>query len=71
MKKRADFDGHWRDHRSVEEVIVEAWSQGLMVGGLLVMAVMTIGAMRKSNLLHKLILFEVSVPLVVITPASC
>ncbi|PTB38475.1 hypothetical protein M441DRAFT_71907 [Trichoderma asperellum CBS 433.97] len=39
-------------------LILEAWSQGLMVGSLFVMAAVVISNMRKRILLHKLILAE-------------
>lgn len=39
-------------------LIAEAWSQGLMVGALVVLIMLTIGGMRGGVLLHKLILAE-------------
>jgi len=39
---------------------VEAWSQGYMVGSLIIMAGITVANMRRKVLLHKLILIEVS-----------
>lgn len=39
-------------------LIAEAWSQGLMVGALIVLFMLTIGGMRRGVLLHKLILAE-------------
>lgn len=41
-------------------LILEAWSQGFMVGALIIMCGITLANMRKGNLLHKLILIEVS-----------
>lgn len=38
---------------------LEAWPQGLVVGALLPMILVTISNMRKGSLLHKLILLEV------------
>lgn len=38
---------------------LEAWSQGLMVGALLIMAGITVSNMRSGVLLHKFILIEV------------
>lgn len=38
---------------------LEAWSQGMMVGTLVFMIMMTIANMRRKVLLHKLILIEV------------
>jgi hypothetical protein len=40
-------------------LILEAWSQGFMVGALIIMAAITISNMRRGVLLHKLILIEV------------
>jgi hypothetical protein len=40
-------------------LIVEAWSQGFMVGALVIMACITVSNMRRGVLLHKLILIEV------------
>jgi hypothetical protein len=50
-------------HRPVDDpaaLILEAWSQGLMTGSLLIMAAVTYANMRPGVLLHKLILLEVS-----------
>ena len=41
-------------------LILEAWSQGFMVGALIIMCGITLANMRKGVLLHKLILIEVS-----------
>jgi hypothetical protein len=38
---------------------LEAWSEGFMVGALLMMACVTVANMRRKVLLHKLILVEV------------
>jgi hypothetical protein len=43
-------------------LILEAWSQGLMTGSLLIMAAVTFANMRPGVLLHKLILLEVGLP---------
>jgi hypothetical protein len=40
-------------------LVLEAWSQGLMAGSLVIMAAVTIANMRPGVLLHKLILLEV------------
>jgi hypothetical protein len=40
-------------------LILEAWSQGLMTGSLVIMAAVTYANMRPGVLLHKLILLEV------------
>jgi hypothetical protein len=38
---------------------LEAWSEGFMVGALMMMACVTVANMRRNVLLHKLILVEV------------
>jgi hypothetical protein len=38
---------------------LEAWSQGMMVGTLVFMIMLTVANMRRKVLLHKLILIEV------------
>jgi hypothetical protein len=43
-------------------LILEAWSQGLMTGSLVIMAAVTYANMRPGVLLHKLILLEVALP---------
>ena len=52
-------DGSWRAFASDEDFILEAWSQGFMVGSLLIMACITIANMSRGVLLHKFILGEV------------
>ena len=42
---------------------LEAWSQGMMVGTLVFMIMLTIANMRRKVLLHKLILIEVRRPI--------
>jgi hypothetical protein len=42
-----------------EQITLEAWSQGFMVGSLIIMAGITLSNMRSGVLLHKLILIEV------------
>jgi hypothetical protein len=44
-------------------LILEAWSQGLMTGSLVIMAAVTYANMRPGVLLHKLIVLEVALPL--------
>jgi hypothetical protein len=41
----------------------EAWSQGMMVGTLVFMIMLTVANMRRGVLLHKLILIEVRHPI--------
>lgn len=42
------------------KLTLEAWSQGFMVGALIIMCGITLSVMRRGVLLHKLILIEVS-----------
>lgn len=42
------------------KLTLEAWSQGFMIGALFIMCGITLANMRRGNLLHKLILIEVS-----------
>ncbi|KAI9760950.1 MAG: hypothetical protein M4579_001326 [Chaenotheca gracillima] len=50
--------GHPRSDATLDGNILEAWSQGFMVGGLIVLIMITIANMRAHVLLHKLILLE-------------
>jgi hypothetical protein len=45
------------------QITLEAWSQGFMVGALVIMIGITLANMRRGVLLHKLILIEVGEPL--------
>uniref|UniRef100_A0A8H7KEP4 Uncharacterized protein n=1 Tax=Bionectria ochroleuca TaxID=29856 RepID=A0A8H7KEP4_BIOOC len=45
---------------SLGQVTLESWSQGVMVGALLMMAVIALANMRSGVLLHKLILIELA-----------
>ena len=51
-------DGDWRQSAKPEDFILEGWSEGFMVGALIIMACITIANMRRKVLLHKLILLE-------------
>ena len=42
---------------------LESWSQGFMIGALVIMAGITVANMRKKVLLHKLIFLEASISL--------
>jgi hypothetical protein len=44
------------------QITLEAWSQGFMVGALVIMIGITLANMRRGVLLHKLILIEVGEP---------
>lgn len=45
-----------------DSLILEAWSQGFMVGSLIIMICITVANMRRGVWLHKLILAEVCYP---------
>ncbi|EDU46338.1 conserved hypothetical protein [Pyrenophora tritici-repentis Pt-1C-BFP] len=55
-------DMEWKKHQAVpkpsdpEELILEAWAQGYLVGALVIMSFITLANMRRGVLLHKLIL---------------
>lgn len=51
-------DWDWRSIAEPEDLIIESWSQGFIVGSLMLMACITIANMRRGVLLHKLILAE-------------
>ncbi|KAJ9647014.1 hypothetical protein H2201_007183 [Coniosporium apollinis] len=50
--------GSWRKDATDEAFILEGWSEGFMVGALIIMSCVTVANMRRGVLLHKLILFE-------------
>lgn len=52
---------------SPEKIALEAWSQGCMIGALIIMIGITLINMRRGVLLHKLILIEVSMLLILKT----
>lgn len=54
----APDDWNWRESASREDLVLESWSQGFVVGALLLMACITMANMRRGVLLHKLILAE-------------
>lgn len=51
-------EGHWRERTTAQGLVIEAWGQGFFVGALVIMAALTMAAMRRRVLLHKLILME-------------
>ena len=53
------FDGSWKHDLPTEGYVLESWSQGFLVGALVMMMGVTISNMART-LLHKLILIEVS-----------
>jgi hypothetical protein len=46
---------------SPAKIALEAWSQGCMIGALIIMIGITLINMRRGVILHKLILIEVSI----------
>ena len=44
-----------------DELILEAWAQGYMVGSIIIMICITLSNIRRGVLLHKLILLEVHI----------
>lgn len=51
-------DWNWRKNASPEDLVLESWSQGFLVGALLLMSCITVVNIRRGVLLHKLILAE-------------
>jgi hypothetical protein len=51
--------GDWRRNATPLAFVTEGWSEGFMLGSLIIMACITISNMRKGVFLHKLILLEV------------
>lgn len=49
---------NWRAHAKDEDLILESWSQGFVVGALGLMACITLANLRRGVTLHKLILAE-------------
>lgn len=47
----------------LDQATLESWSQGFMVGALIIMTAITVANMRSGVLLHKLILIEVNMRL--------
>jgi hypothetical protein len=42
-------------------LVLEAWSQGFMVGGIVIMICITLANLKRGVILHKLILLEVCI----------
>lgn len=51
-------DWNWRSVAKPEDLVLESWSQGFVVGALMLMGCITIANMRRGVLLHKLIFLE-------------
>lgn len=65
MSRSVGRDGPSRRGRAamgLDYVILEAWSQGFLVGGLVILIMITLANIRRGVLLHKLILLEVCMP---------
>ncbi|EGD94899.1 hypothetical protein TESG_02401 [Trichophyton tonsurans CBS 112818] len=58
MHVEGDQDNSIHRPTDPDGLVLEAWAQGFMVGGLLFMIAITIANMRRKALLHKLILLE-------------
>jgi hypothetical protein len=54
----ANIAGHDPMPRTPEGLIVEAWSQGYLVGSLIIMTFITLANMRRGVLLHKVRTFH-------------
>jgi hypothetical protein len=54
----ANIVGHDPMPRTPEGLIVEAWSQGYLVGSLIIMTFITLANMRRGVLLHKVRTFH-------------
>lgn len=55
----ASLDAGAAKPSNTADLTLEAWSQGMMVGTLVFMTMLTVANMRRRVLLHKLILLEV------------
>lgn len=60
MKPSSDLDQPGKPSNP-DHPTLEAWSQGMMVGTLVFMIMLTVANMRRRVILHKLILVEVRV----------
>jgi len=49
---------NWRKVAADEDLILESWSQGFVVGSLMLMSCITLANMRRGVMLHKLIFLE-------------
>ena len=56
-----EYTGSWKHSLPTDGYVLEAWSQGFLVGALVMMMSVTVANMSKA-LLHRLILIEVSYP---------
>lgn len=60
MSDQAAVQQQWDKPSGSINLALEAWSQGLVIGALIIMTGITTANMRTGVLLHKLILLEVS-----------
>jgi hypothetical protein len=54
-----DLNESGREAMGLEYIILESWSQGVLVGGIVILVLITLANIRRGVLLHKLILLEV------------
>lgn len=66
--RQTHWDGSWKHDLPTDGYVLESWSQGFLVGALVMMMSVTVANMTKA-LLHRLILVEVYHPLFVL-PAN-
>lgn len=59
IEPRAPPSDPWNGRNSNNQIIVEAWGQGLNVGALVFITLVVLCNYRQNVLLHKLILLEV------------
>jgi hypothetical protein len=54
-----DLNEYGREAMGLEYIILESWSQGVLVGGVVILVLITLANIRRGIVLHKLILLEV------------
>jgi hypothetical protein len=54
-----DVNESGREAMGLEYTILESWSQGVLVGGIVILVLITLANIRRGVLLHKLIFLEV------------
>lgn len=59
MSDQEEVQHQWDKPQGSVNLALEAWSQGLVIGALIIMTGITTANMRHGVLLHKLILLEV------------
>lgn len=74
MSGSSEVHHQWDKPQGSVNLALEAWSEGLVIGALIVMTGITTANMRQGVLLHKLILTEVSqstLPRTVLMDLAC